>query len=491
MTLKSGRLQLLTPHYLRSRVLRPGLIKLSLRLGLAQQMPAWAKLQFLNAGVTPATLDEVLSRINSLESWVDEWEAMGKRREAAGALALEQGDTRAAAEHFFQASAAFNFAQYVLFIDISRKRVLHESCVRAFASAAPYLDPPAERVEIPFRRRTIVGYLRLPRGARPAPVVVLFNGTNGVKEELHKWTDPFLARGLAVLTFDGPGLGQTWHNMKLLADPRPVGDAILGFLESRLDVDAGAVSFLGKSLGGYLAIRMAANDARIRAVAAVSAPYSVDIYWNITLASMRHELATIYGTDEATMAAWVDRITLAEALPKLECPLLVAGGGRDIITPGREAWRIFEAANCERELIYYPTGAHDCFNVADDLLPRMSEWIGRQLGALRPVADGAEDGVPVWMAAEAVDADFAQALRGDDDAGPRWSGRAGATDGATPASSIAPRAPGLVRPAVNGNGHVAAPRWPWLPLNGAPRATKVVYRRVVPPRIQPAAVRAR
>src|SRR5262249_41827423 len=156
MTLKSGRLQLLTPHYLRSRVLRPGLIKLSLRLGLAQQMPAWAKLQFLNAGVTPATLDEVLSRITSLESWVDEWEAMGKRREAAGALALEQGDTKAAAEHFFQASAAFNFAQYVLFIDISRKRALHESCVRAFAAAAPLFDPPAHRVEIPFRPRTIV-----------------------------------------------------------------------------------------------------------------------------------------------------------------------------------------------------------------------------------------------------------------------------------------------------------------------------------------------
>lgn len=479
MTLKSGRLQLLTPHYLRSRVLRPGLIKLSLRLGLAQQMPAWAKLQFLNAGVTPAMLDEVLSRITSLESWVDEWEAMGKRREAAGALALEQGDTHAAAEHFFQASAAFNFAQYVLFIDISRKRVLHESCVRAFAAAAPYLDPPAQRVEIPFRRRTLAGYLRLPPGERPAPVVVLFNGTNGVKEELHKWTEPFLARGLAVLTFDGPGLGQTWYNMKSLADPRPVGDAILTHLRSRADVDGDSVAFLGKSLGGYLAIRMAAHDARIRAVAAVSAPFSVDIYWNVTLASMRHELATIYGTDEATMSAWVDRITLAEALPKLECPLLVAGGGRDIITPGREAWRIFEAAHCERELIFYPTGAHDCFNVADDLLPRMSEWIARQLGA-HAVSDGAEDGVPVWMAAEAVDPDFAQALRGDGDAGPRWSGRAGATEGTTPASSNGPLRTPLVKPAANGNGH--APRWPWRPANGH-RATKVVYRRVVPPRL--------
>ena len=59
---------------------------------------------------------------------------------------------------------------------------------------------------------------------------------------------------------------------------------------------------------------------------------------------------------------------------------MVAGGGHDHITPGTEAWRIFEGARCERELIYYPRGAHDCFNVLSDLRPRMVSWIARQLG---------------------------------------------------------------------------------------------------------------
>jgi hypothetical protein len=115
---------------------------------------------------------------------------------------------------------------------------------------------------------------------------------------------------------------------------------------------------------------MASHERRIRAAAAVSPPYSADIYWNVTLASMRRELASLYGITEAEMGAAVDKITLADVLGDLRSPLMLAGGGHDLITPGSEAWRIFEGARCERELVFYPRGAHDCFNVLADLRPR-------------------------------------------------------------------------------------------------------------------------
>src|SRR5437870_9996263 len=71
---KGGRLEFLVPHLLRGQLLRPGFVRMSLRLGVAQQMPQWAKLQFINGGVDPRDLDDVLGRITSLNSWVDEWE---------------------------------------------------------------------------------------------------------------------------------------------------------------------------------------------------------------------------------------------------------------------------------------------------------------------------------------------------------------------------------------------------------------------------------
>ena len=266
-----------------------------------------------------------------------------------------------------------------MFLDINRKRALHAACVRAYAQAAPLLEPAARPFEVLFRRQLMRGYIRLPRGVRPAPVVVLFNGTNAVKEELHWWGEAMLERGMAVITFDGPGLGRTWNRLSMVAEPRPAGVAILNHIETWPELDAGAVAFFGFSLGGYLAIRVAAHDPRVKAVATVSPPYSADIYWNVTLSSMRRELAALYNIDEHEMGSEIERITLAGSLSSLRRPLLVAGGGNDLITPGSEAWRIFEDARCERELLYYPRGAHDCFNVISDLRPRIVSWLVQKL----------------------------------------------------------------------------------------------------------------
>jgi len=153
--------------------------------------------------------------------------------------------------------------------------------------------------------------------------------------------------------------------------------------------------------------------------------------------------------DEREMGAAVDRITLRDVLPRLRCPLLVAGGGHDLITPGQEAWRIFDGACCERELIYYPDGAHDCFNVLSDLRPRIVQWITQRLESHRAAREVAgDDGIArdgAWSAAEAVDPDFAEALLGDS---PRrvWNRVSGGDGG--PETEALPVAP-------------AAWRWPW------------------------------
>jgi 2,6-dihydroxypseudooxynicotine hydrolase len=246
----------------------------------------------------------------------------------------------------------------------------------------------------------------------------MLNGTNAVKEELHWWSEEMLERGVATITFDGPGMGHTFHRLSMVAEPRPVGVAILNAIEARPELDAGAVAFLGMSLGGYLAIRMASHERRIRAVGAVSPPYSASIYWRVTLAGLRRELAALYGIREDEMTAVIDKITLADVLHEVKCPLMIAAGGHDMITPGSEAQRIYQGARCDRELVYYPRGAHDCFNVLSDLRPRMVNWLARSVeqysrAAAPPHAalDSEENGA--WQAAEAVDPDFADALLGE------------------------------------------------------------------------------
>lgn len=419
MEFKGGKLELMVPHVLRSQLLRPGFVRMSLKLGAARQMPAWAKLQFTSHGVEAAELDDVLGRIDGFDAWAGQWSALGAEHERRGVDALTWGRHDEAARRFLTASAAYNFAQYVVFLDPALKRELHASCVRAYAQAAPHFEVPAQPFEVPFRDRIVRGWLRVPPGDGPRPVAVIFNGTNAVKEELHWWCDALLARGVATIAFDGPGLGETFHRLAHVAEPRPVGVAIVNHIERHPELDPDAVGFMGLSLGGYCAIRMAAHDRRVRAVAAVSPPFSADVYWNVTLAAMRGELAALYDMPVAEMERHIPRITLADALPGFDRPLMVAGGGRDMITPGSEAFRVFETARCERELVFYPRGAHDCFNVLADLRPRMTGWLARQVTrhhpalAARPRRAAPPPRDPAWLAAEAVDPDFADELRGD------------------------------------------------------------------------------
>src|SRR4029078_4221941 len=99
-------------------------------------------------------------------------------------------------------------------------------------------------------------------------------------------------------------------------------------------------AYSGMPLCGAASIRMATHDKRVRCVAAVSPPFSVDVYWNVTLFSMRKELASLHQMSVEEMDKDIARITLAGTLPELKAPLMVAGGGHDMITPGEEAQRI-------------------------------------------------------------------------------------------------------------------------------------------------------
>jgi hypothetical protein len=184
------------------------------------------------------------------------------------------------------------------------------------------------------------------------------------------------------------------------------------------------------------------------------------VYWNVTLVSLRRELAALYNIEEREMGGSVDRITLADVLSRLSCPLMVAGGGHDLITPGTEAWRIFEGGRCQRELVYYPKGTHDCFNVLDDLRPRMVGWLSHQLerhrAARAAVSDDGAARETSWMAAEAVDPDFADALRGE--ARHRVWNRVAGSDGAPAPASARPQ----------------GWHWPWW--GDAPPALEVIHR---------------
>ena len=84
----------------------------------------------------------------------------------------------------------------------------HKKAVDIYTKALPYLNPPGERVSIPYNGGTLYGNLRAPNGIKTPPVVILIMGLDSAKEEMFYNEQLFLDRGMATLTFDGPGQGE-------------------------------------------------------------------------------------------------------------------------------------------------------------------------------------------------------------------------------------------------------------------------------------------
>src|SRR5258708_35037065 len=101
------------------------------------------------------------------------------------------------AYHFGCNNSPQNLDEY---IPAAKKRV------ECYAKAAPYLNPPAMRHEVPFETFCMASYLRVPAGITKPPVVMIISGLGSSKEEERAMEDGFLRRGMADLTLDGPGL---------------------------------------------------------------------------------------------------------------------------------------------------------------------------------------------------------------------------------------------------------------------------------------------
>ena len=70
---------------------------------------------------------------------------------------------------------------------------------------------------------------------------------------------------MATFTFDGPGQGETWFQGGMIVEFERATSAVIDDLEKLSAVDAKRLGVFGPSLGGYLAPRSAACDARIKA----------------------------------------------------------------------------------------------------------------------------------------------------------------------------------------------------------------------------------
>ncbi|HMQ30924.1 MAG TPA: alpha/beta fold hydrolase [Chloroflexaceae bacterium] len=337
--------------------------------------------RFLNGGIYYDDILWTTARMRSWDDWGPEWMRTAATHEALAEEALAAGNRHTAVQALETASAYYHMAYFIY----TRDPELHARGLRKMVElherALPLLEPAVEKVRIPFEGDAFTGLLSRPRSGR-APVVIFIPGLDSTKESRHRARGGYLRRGMAVLSIDGPGQGETSERLPIRPDYEAAVAAAIDYLEGRDDVDAGRVGLNGGSLGGYYAPRAAAFEPRVRACVGNCGPYDwgecFEIIPQVTREAFQH-YSGARDMDEARRLA--AGLTMGGAAERITCPLLIMHGRLDPLIPWEQGRRIVEEARGPKQFALFDEGNHALNNIPYKSGPLAADWLARQLGA--------------------------------------------------------------------------------------------------------------
>ncbi|HLI26157.1 MAG TPA: prolyl oligopeptidase family serine peptidase [Chloroflexota bacterium] len=322
-------------------------------------------------------------RAGDTASWVAEWTRLAEQVEARAERAAAADHQATARANYFRAAQYYRWAEGLLDPDDPRKLPLYERAIACFRQGAGRADPSVEPVAIPYASTTLPGYFVRARGAPSgrAPAVVFVGGADSAAEELYFTALGIPERGMHLLVFDGPGQGAVlrFQRLPMRTDFEAVGTAVYDYLAERLDVDPARIGLMGKSLGGYLAPRIAAFEPRYAALVIWGALYDYHEVW----AGRRddHPMAAnarwLMGA--ATMAEARERMramTLRGILDRIQCPTLIVHGAADTFMGVDHAERTLAELRCEKMLKVFTEEEGGVLHCQSDNHMIANEYIG-------------------------------------------------------------------------------------------------------------------
>jgi pimeloyl-ACP methyl ester carboxylesterase len=206
-------------------------------------------------GTSQARIREVgavASQITDYQSWHDVWLTLAKRAEAENRW-LDAASYYHGAEFYLPAGEVRDG----LYDEFARNWALGMQDVAGY-----------ERIKVPYPGGHLPGF-RIAAKGKELSTFIFHGGYDSFVEEFYAFLLPLTDIGFTVIGFDGPGQGGALRQGIFFehAWEKPA-KAVL----DHFDLDA--VDWLGASCGGYLSIRAAAFEPRIKHIISLPATYS-------------------------------------------------------------------------------------------------------------------------------------------------------------------------------------------------------------------------
>lgn len=138
-------------------------------------LKTWAP-RMIVQGIDYNDLVTTAARIRTWDDWCLEGCATAAGHEEFARKAEAAGNRETATEAYLLASMAYHFGCNNSPHDLDQYIPAAKKRVECYAKAAPYLNPPAARHEVPFEQFRMAAYLRVPVDIKNPPVVIIISG---------------------------------------------------------------------------------------------------------------------------------------------------------------------------------------------------------------------------------------------------------------------------------------------------------------------------
>ena len=240
-------------------------------------------------------------------------------------------------------------------------------------------QPPSET----GRLNGIAWCLWLPDGEGPWPAVIVLHGAGSRKENHADYARAAVAHGLAALTFDNRGHGETDGALgdTVTDDLR----AIAAWLSQRPEIDADRIGVRGSSMGGLLAIHAAAASDHVAAAVAICPAAEWMLAEDVqrvldgrpppagsALSEMR--------IDAPALAEWLDANDVEDAAERMGSkPLLLIHARGDEVVPYTQSEKLHERAAEPKRLLLLEGGHHRSAQHDSELQGESLRWLARAM----------------------------------------------------------------------------------------------------------------
>ncbi len=354
-------------------------------------------------GADPIELEEIFSRIatgtgvrsredklDTLQgyapgNWIYEFSQVAGEYFKKGKSLEQQGDRHGARKAYLRAARYYSIASYphLKGDELAEQAQLQGN--QAYREAGHLMPVPLKILDIPFRDKSINGYLHLPTDDHVVPVVMVSGSIDSLQIDFYRFYEQFLApNGIGMLTLDMPGIGYS-SQFPLVQDTSRLHQAALHYLRDQVPfVDNQRIGMVGVRLGGNVAARLAyLEPTHLKTVACIGPGlnqfFTEPQLFNQASPMLRASLANRLGMDAANWDELQPQCQIFSlkrqglvGVTRTRVPILSIGHRRDFICPESDIRTLASSSHYGKAIVLDKLPVMEVF---DRALSETCDWL--------------------------------------------------------------------------------------------------------------------